>query len=96
MQIIKIEANSNGSHENAKGFLADRPPFGWARVPDDMELPDSYPFVDIEVSGGVVTAMTAREVPEKEPVQETPSQLDRIEAQVMYTALETGTLLEVE
>ena len=96
MQIIKIQANENGSHENARGFSSDRLPTGWARVPDDMDIPDSFPFVDIEVSGGVVTTMTAREVPEKVPVQETRSQLDRIEAQVMYTAMETGTLLEVE
>ena len=96
MQIIKIEANSNGSHENARGFSSDRLPAGWARVPDDLEIPESFPFVDIEVSGGVVTAMTARKVPERTPVKETPTQLDRIEAQVMYTAMETGTLLEVE
>ena len=35
------------------------------------------------------------EIPEPEPVEEQPSQLDIIEAQVTYTAMMTDTLLEV-
>lgn len=38
-----------------------------------------------------VTAMTEGTMPE--PVEETPSQLDQIEAQVTYTAMMTDTLL---
>ena len=40
-----------------------------------------------------VTAMTEGTLPE--PVEEQPSQLDQIEAQVTYTAMMTDTLLEV-
>ena len=40
-----------------------------------------------------VTAMTEGTLPE--PVEEAPSQLDQIEAQVTYTAMMTDTLLEV-
>ncbi len=40
-----------------------------------------------------VTAMTEGTVPD--PVPETPTQLDQIEAQVTYTAMMTDTLLEV-
>ena len=40
-----------------------------------------------------VTAMTEGTLPE--PVEEQPSQLDKIEAQVTYTAMMTDTLLEV-
>ena len=39
-----------------------------------------------------VTAMTEGTLPE--PVEEQPSQLDQIEAQVTYTAMMTDTLLE--
>ena len=35
-------------------------------------------------------------LPEPEPVTEEPSQLDRVEAQVTYTAMMTDTLLESE
>lgn len=34
-------------------------------------------------------------VPEEDPIEEEPTQLDRIEAQVTYTAMMTDTLLEV-
>ena len=34
-------------------------------------------------------------LPEPEPVPEEPTQLDRVEAQVTYTAMMTDTLLEV-
>ena len=35
-------------------------------------------------------------LPEPEPVPEEPSQLDRVEAQAVYTAMMTDTLLESE
>ena len=35
-------------------------------------------------------------MPEPDPVPEEPSQLDRVEAQVTYTAMMTDTLLESE
>lgn len=45
MQMLKIEANSNGSHDNQtyNGILLD----GWAVIPDDMELPN-FPFGEVE------------------------------------------------
>ena len=35
-----------------------------------MEVLDSYPFVDITVKKGIVTAMTAREVPEPDNTEQ--------------------------
>lgn len=73
MQIIEIEAQKNGAHRNQTGRFI-RIPAGWAIVPENMELPDSFPFVDVEVEGQAVTQMTAREVPltpEPEPVMPT-------------------------
>lgn len=106
MQIIEIQARLNGAHRNQSGEGTLSIPEGWAVIPEDMELPESFPFVDIETERYtpedaepymVVTVMTAREVPEPEPEPEPePTQLDRVEAQAMYTALMTDTLLEEE
>lgn len=96
MRIIEIHALGNGAHRNQNG--PDVCPEGWAVIPDEMEIPASFPYVGIktdESTPPVVTEMTAGTVPEPEPEQEEPSQLDRVAAQVMYTALMTDTLLEV-
>lgn len=83
MRYIEIIPLENGAHENIitpseSGFL-DIPDFEtWAIIPDDMELPYSYPFVDIEtelrtilINGNeprkahIVISMLAKEVPEE-------------------------------
>lgn len=69
MRIIEIEALSNGAHRNQQGDISVIPA-GWARIPDGMEIPDTFPFVNIEVEGQVVTSMTAGVVPEPEPEPE--------------------------
>lgn len=95
MLIIETAALDNGAHRNQTGNLRTIPE-GWAVVPNTIEVPDTFPFVDIEVEGQTVIAMTAGVVPEQEPVPEAePTQLDIIEAQVTYTAMMTDTLLEV-
>lgn len=67
MTIIEIEALENGAHRNqiATGVIA--PPDGWAVIPEDMKLPETFPFVNVKAADGVVTAMTAGTVPEPEP-----------------------------
>lgn len=68
MNLIKIAALDNGAHANRNTPWETTVPDGWACIPAGVEIPDSYPFVDIETADvdGVptVTAMTAREVPE--------------------------------
>jgi hypothetical protein len=72
MQMIEIAALENGAHNNQTyhGTL----PEGWAVIPPDMEIPDTFPFVDVEAEeiDGVmtVTGMTAGIVPEPTPVPE--------------------------
>lgn len=99
MIIIEIVALENGAHRNQTyhGVL----PEGWAIVPDGMEC-KNFPFGEVTVKeiNGVptVTSWTPVEIPEPEPVPEPdpePTQLDIVEAQVMYTAMMTDTLLEV-
>ena len=94
MRIIEIAPLDNGAHRNQNGGLTVVPE-GWAVIPDDMTIPNTFPFVNIEVKEGVVTSMTAGTMPEVEPAEEVPSQLDKIEAQVTYTAMMTDTLLGV-
>ena len=56
---------------------------------------------EVPIMGMVYRDMTSEEIAELEKIQtelpeEQPTQQDRIEAQVMYTALMTDTLLESE
>ena len=69
MKIIEITALANGAHRNQEGGLRTVPE-GWALIPDGMEIPDTFPFVDITVDGQTVTSMTAGIVPEPEPEPE--------------------------
>ena len=95
MKIIEIKELENGAHNNQSSAAITSPPPGWAVVPDEMVIPGTFPFVEIEVRGNVVTKMTARVVPEPEPAAEpAPTQLDRVEAQATYTAMMTDTLME--
>lgn len=96
MTIIEIAALENGAHRNQTGTFSNIPD-GWAVVPEGMTIPDTFPFVGITVNNGVVTSMIAGTVPDPEPEPEPePTQLDRLEAQVAYTALMTDTLIESE
>lgn len=93
MLIIEIQPLENGAHRNQTCNL-NTIPDGWAEVPSSITVPDTFPFVDIEVEDGVVTSMNAGTVPEPEPEPEPePTQLDRVEAQATYTAMMTDTLL---
>ena len=43
---IRIEKNPDGSHAFQCGGHLEN---GWAVIPYDMEIPDTFPYVDIEV-----------------------------------------------
>ena len=50
-KIIEIQALYNGAHRNQTWDSRDYDiPFGWAEIPDDMSVPDTFPFVNIEVA----------------------------------------------
>ena len=94
MKMLQIKALDNGAHNNQT--FHNILPEGWAVIPDSMEC-ENFPFGEIEAEeiNGVmtVTKWTAGIIPESESKVE-PTQLDRIEAQVVYTAMMTDTLLE--
>lgn len=82
MLIIEIAALENGAHRNQTGHLRIIPD-GWAVVPYSIEIPDTFPFVNIEVVGRMVIAMTPGVVPEPEPMpepQEVPDVWDELDA----------------
>lgn len=62
MRYIKINEESNGSHLNQCGGTL--PSNEWAIIPDDLLIPNSFPFVDIIVEDGIVTEIIAKEIPE--------------------------------
>lgn len=72
MIILEIAAMENGGHKNQSvswdeiNVLSLLPP-GWAYVPKDMPIPDTFPFVNVEAEDGVVTNMTPGVVPPPEP-----------------------------
>ena len=93
MQIIEINALENGAHVNHTylGVL----PEGWAVIPPEMEVPDTYPFVDLtaeEIEGVMtVTSMTAGIVPEPTPE---PEREPSVEERVATLEAETEELNE--
>ena len=91
MKIIEITALDNGAHRNQTGTFRTIPE-GWAVIPPDMEIPETFPFVDIQVEGQTVTAMTAGVVPEPEPQPEPEATLeDRVSS--IENAIERGLSL---
>lgn len=94
MRIIEIVARDNGAHRNQNASLS-KVPEGWAMIPDDMEIPSTFPFVDIEVEDGVVVSMTDGVVPERPIVIAEPSAQDDTDAMLIdheyrLTLLELG------
>lgn len=77
MRIIEIVALSNGAHRNQTGTFSAVSD-GWAVIPDDIPIPDTFPFVNIEVDGQTVTSMTAGTVPEPEPAPELEPTADEV------------------
>lgn len=80
MKIIEITALDNGAHRNQEGTFHIIPS-GWARIPENITIPDTFPFVNIEVDEQVVTTMTAGIVPEPVPESASiPTQEERLSA----------------
>lgn len=94
MRIIEIAPLQNGAHNNQQSNAIVTPHDDWAIIPDDMPIPDSFPFVNITVDGNVVTSMTAAPVPpQPEPKPAPPSPLEQLRADVDFIALMQGVTL---
>lgn len=77
MVIIEIKALENGAHRNQTVMGSVPPPDGWAVIPEDMEIPETFPFVGVEATNGVVTALTPGTVPEPQPESEPMPTVDK-------------------
>lgn len=103
MLLIKTSPNANGSHANQScNFALPAIPEGWAVVPPQLEQQtlELLPWVLLELEDGEIVGVSdnaeARAAAAADPAPEPePTQLDRVEAQVTYTAMMTDTLLEV-
>lgn len=93
MKIIEIRALTNGAHRNQTGkFHAI--PTGWAVIPEDVSIPETFPFVDLTVEGQTVVSMTAGVVPEPEPQPgPEPTEMEQLRADIDFVAAMTGVTL---
>lgn len=64
---IKIEKNLDGSHAFQIGGNLEQ---GWVAIPENIEIPDTFPYVNIEVNGDMVVSMTAGEEIVPEPTND--------------------------
>ena len=93
MKIIEIQGLSNGAHRNQE-TTSTRVPDGWAVIPEGMDIPETYPFVDLVVKDGRVVSMTAGVVPEPEPEPEPePTETEQLRADIDFVAAMTGVAL---
>lgn len=93
MKIIEIHALDNGAHRN-QTTTSTNIPTGWAEIPADMIIPETFPFVDIQVEVNKVVRMTARVVPEPEPQPDPePTETEQLRADVDFLAAMAGVTL---
>lgn len=94
MRIIEIMPLPNGGHRNQTVSGAVTVPDGWAVIPEGMAIPETFPFVDIQVEGNKVVSMTAGVVPEPEPQPEPePTETEQLRADVDFLAAMAGVTL---
>lgn len=100
MTIIEIAALDNGAHRNQSG--AGTIPAGYAQIPDTMEIPATFPFVNVTVQNDIVTAISANQTAYDAAVkaaeeaaknQPTPVTLESIQAQLETTQEAVDALL---
>ena len=93
MRIVEIQALDNGAHRN-QTTTSTTIPTGWAEIPADVAIPETFPFVDLVVEGQRVVSMTAGVVPEPEPEPEPePTETEQLRADVDFLAAMAGVTL---
>lgn len=95
MNLVEIEALSNGAHNNQTCDFEISIPDGWAVIPDGMEIPDTFPFVNLTVDGQTVTSMTAGTIPEPEPEPEPEPTAEDITLDLLAEIEERTCMLEI-
>lgn len=95
MTILEIKTLENGSHRNQTSDF-EVIPEGWAVIPDDLET-INFPFgeVTVEEVDGVmtVTKWIAGTIPEIIEEERPVSDIEQLQADIVYIALMTGVKL---
>lgn len=94
MRIVKIIGFPDGSHQN-QTYNGTTVQDGWAVIPVGMEIPKTFPFVNLTVDGQTVTSMTAGIVPEPEPEPEPEPTAEDITLDLMADHEERLCMLEL-
>lgn len=101
--IIKKKPNPSGAYPAPQTWNAETPPNGYAVISDAVDMADFYAysgFVTLTIEDDLVTSyapnaeafeMWKASLPA--PAEAQPTWQDQIEAQVVYTAMMTDTLL---
>lgn len=63
MRIIEIQGNELGGHDNQFSSVDIPVPEGWVIIPDEIEIPDTFPFVTFHYRAGKVIDMSPGVVP---------------------------------
>lgn len=93
MKLIEVQAMDNGAHRN-QTTTSTTIPTGWAEIPADVAIPETFPFVDLVVEGNKVVSMTAGVVPDPEPQPEPePTETEQLRADVDFLAAMAGVTL---
>lgn len=93
MRIIEIQALDNGAHRN-QTTTSTTIPTGWAEIPADVAIPETFPFVGLTVEGSKVVSMTAGVVPAPEPEPEPePTETEQLRADVDFLSAMMGVSL---
>lgn len=93
MKIIEIKPLPNGAHRN-QTTTSTTIPKGWAEIPADVSILETFPFVDIQVEGQRIVSMTAGVVPDPEPQTDPePTETEQLRADVDFLAAMAGVSL---
>lgn len=106
MKIIKKEPNVSGAHPAPQTWTSSNIPSTHAVILDSLDMTAFYEhngFVTLTIENNTVVSYTPNveaweawkaSLPDPAEIEVEPTQLDKIEAQVTYTAMMTDTLLE--
>jgi hypothetical protein len=98
--LIQIKKNSDGSHAFSNGYIIDE---GWAYVPEDIIIPSTFPYVNIEIEEKFYPAVY--DTVQKESLSDDGLSIKTIEETILiseaYSQLEVismteGEIIEIE
>ena len=84
MWIVDLRENPNGSHNDHRAEHITAVPDGWAMIPADFPVPDTFPFVSVEAEEKTYTRT----------VQTEGTDGERVTEQMLYTMMTVVAMTE--